>query len=322
MFQGDVTFVSQLNQGLSEARNTGLRYARGEYIAFCDSDDWLNEKTIIEAMALAKSSQADIVLFRSCVYDSHHKTCHPFYDDGTWDCIMRGHFSKTVNISSDPQLLCLEPNTNNRLINREFFHRHIKEFPPGIYFEDVKPHVISLACANKIALLDSVGYFYRVNRPGKITDQKSERRFDILKTAEDVLKHEIIMHLSAYQKYCVLTLLIKMIYWCGCNTLLKDRQRFFFHAIKLFSKKNAENYKILHQSLRFAGTNRQFILMASLLAGATKFIADCSKGNKGMMAGVRMMLALAKVMPLCHRLIILRALSFTKHRVLHRVRGH
>lgn len=49
------------NEGLGEARNTGIEYATGEYVCFVDSDDFIEEETIEKVYWLAKSKHADVV---------------------------------------------------------------------------------------------------------------------------------------------------------------------------------------------------------------------------------------------------------------------
>ena len=58
-----IIIVKQENQGLSSARNTGMRYVSGKYIMFVDSDDWIETETCETAFNTAKSFNADLVFW-------------------------------------------------------------------------------------------------------------------------------------------------------------------------------------------------------------------------------------------------------------------
>lgn len=50
------------NYGVAHARNVGLKHATGDYIGFCDSDDYYNEKYVSELLSAAVSYTADITI--------------------------------------------------------------------------------------------------------------------------------------------------------------------------------------------------------------------------------------------------------------------
>ena len=57
-----IRVIHQGNQGLSGARNTGLREAKGEYIFFVDSDDYVTEKYVEELVLTMEKENADVAM--------------------------------------------------------------------------------------------------------------------------------------------------------------------------------------------------------------------------------------------------------------------
>lgn len=68
--------ISQENKGLSGARNTGLRQAKGDYVWFIDSDDWIDENCLNKIFENVLRYKSEIfwlghrVVFNDKVYDS------------------------------------------------------------------------------------------------------------------------------------------------------------------------------------------------------------------------------------------------------------
>ena len=78
-----IILIDQENQGLGYARNTGLNVARGRYVAFVDSDDWL-DIGYLEAFYLeAERNEADLVIGSFFAVASNEREVTPYYLDTT-----------------------------------------------------------------------------------------------------------------------------------------------------------------------------------------------------------------------------------------------
>lgn len=88
--------VHQKNRGLAGARNTGIRQAQGQYLAFLDGDDlWLPQKLERHVQHLATSPQVGVSFSRSAFIDSNGESLGtylmPQLTDITIATLMRGN---------------------------------------------------------------------------------------------------------------------------------------------------------------------------------------------------------------------------------------
>lgn len=148
--------VHQENKGLSGARNTGLNAARGQYVFFLDSDDYLHPKALEVMYRLAQESRADIV---SASYVHTDKTYAASFEPLT-----HGRIDK--RLSKQPLESFLEgKDIKSNVCTKLYKTAVIRDlrFIEGIYFEDVPFTVMALDRAGSILITDLPIYYYYQN---------------------------------------------------------------------------------------------------------------------------------------------------------------
>jgi len=65
--------VSEQNRGVTRSRNIGIRLAKGEWLAFCDADDYWLEHKLTTQLSVAQEQKANLVCSAFCFYYPHNQ---------------------------------------------------------------------------------------------------------------------------------------------------------------------------------------------------------------------------------------------------------
>ena len=156
-YEQDIIYIRQPHQGLSEARNTGIRMATGTYLQFLDSDDLLVRSAYEHCLDLIRFTKPEMVVFDFTTTASEDKT---YIDQPVQSGVnyMRNH-----NIRGTAWGYVFQQSVLGNL-----------RFTPGISHEDEEFTPLLLLRAETVCVTDAEAYLYR-QRPDSITNNSETR---------------------------------------------------------------------------------------------------------------------------------------------------
>ena len=227
-----VKVVHKENGGLSDARNTGIDIARGKYISFIDSDDWIEIQMLERLYNLAIANEADIVQGDYIkVYDENitvrniSENIMKYNSEKILNELYRDNSIKTVVVW-------------NKIYKRELFNNI--RFPKGKLHEDEFTTYKVLHKANLIIDTNAPIYYYRQREDSIMNSDFNIKRFDRLEALKDRKEYFIknkLLELS-FKTEAHLCRIMKSFYIKIHSRNIKDKA----YLLKVLNREVRKNY--------------------------------------------------------------------------------
>ena len=194
-YDGNINFKiyeHSVNGGLSAARNTGILEAKGDYLYFLDSDDYITPDCIkVLAETAQKFPKAQIVQAGA------ETTTKGFEYLSLKSTKLKEYTEDKRYIKREMLMAHYPPTAWNKLIKRDWLLKHNLFFKEGLLHEDDYWNFFAAKHVTAYAICKQDTYLYNI-RPGSITQAPNERNiksrlisaFDFMNNIDDFCKKE------------------------------------------------------------------------------------------------------------------------------------
>lgn len=202
-----VKVLHKTNGGQAAARNDALKMAKGEYVAFLDSDDWWCDHTLLERTNdVLSRTEADIVLLCSKKYLTADKK---YIDSPLVDAYSMNDENVSLKylMEHNMYVACAW----DKIVKRSVIENHCIQFVVGQKCEDIEWSIRLLKTQPIITVLPGVVHVYRLQNTASVTSsigiKNVQDMYNVVKKYADETKDYYVLNFLANQYVLLITIL-------------------------------------------------------------------------------------------------------------------
>ena len=184
-----VKVIHKENGGHTSARNVGLKFSKGRYILFLDSDDWYDLKVLERCQKNIQSFNVDIIIFN--IKSTANEKIISYIQSGSYEVLDESNTILSSSIMAKNGGFVFPKSLSGKCFKREIIVKNQLSMPKEVLIgEDGAAFIGTLFDAKKVSVAEFTGY-YCSSRPDSVSHSADEKAFERLYFLFEYYKNKI-----------------------------------------------------------------------------------------------------------------------------------